>query len=231
MVAGVAAAAVAAAIGGGIVPWTGLTSSPSSTPPPPPPPKPDTTTTTTTTTGGNDTPTTPPSQRQLEDTIGALLAAVSREDQPDLGAGLQLLSGLDTSDAATRAAARAVGIATAASASATNPLPILHHLFNLMPRAESHPQSHEALVALVRGLVALGADVNAAHPAGAEPSVLFKASVMREINVSLALVAAGATPARKGDDLLFARLAAVPCDMVPFSKVGRRRNRRRRQSA
>ena len=49
--------------------------------------------------------------------------------------------------------------------------------------------------------------------------MLYKATVMRELNVSLALVAAGAVPAARGDELLLARLAAVPCDTVPVSKL------------
>ena len=101
----------------------------------------------------------------LESLVAKLLSAVAPET-PNLEFALSLLSELDPSDPATRAVARAVGIRTAATPEG---LPLLHHLFNLMPRAESHAETHAAVVSIMRGLVSLGADVNAPHPTGAEP--------------------------------------------------------------
>ena len=156
---------------------------------------------------GNSAADTPPAVFSVD----ALLGSLWPDEALNLGAALALVEP-PTARPDNAAALRFAALGPTR-------VPLLHHLFGLLPRVESHGPTARALNRLIALLAAVGADVNAKAPNPGEPSLLYKAVFMREMHLAAAFVAAGAKPQKRDPDSLLSKLATVPCDVVPFSKL------------
>lgn len=103
-------------------------------------------------------------------------------------------------------------------------MPPLHFLLNMYFKNRDS-EMRKALVLLMLKCIDAGSDVK--EQFGKDPSVIFKALVMREMNLAKALAAAAAantTSADREDPLLVTRslltqLYSVPCELVPLAKL------------
>jgi hypothetical protein len=91
--------------------------------------------------------------------------------------------------------------------------PLMHHVFNLYFRSQDGSE-RKIFVEILKALVARGADVNA--PYADDPDLIFKAVLLREIDLAKNIASAGAllnTP------LILQQLYSLPCEPIPLSKM------------
>lgn len=92
--------------------------------------------------------------------------------------------------------------------------PVLHHMLNMYFRSRD-VGARKDLVQLMLHCVDAGVTVE--EPFGSDPSVLFKALAMREMNLARALAAASGAPL--ATRLLLTHLYSLPCELVPLAKL------------
>lgn len=92
--------------------------------------------------------------------------------------------------------------------------PPLHHMLNIYFRSRD-VGTRKDLVQLMLHCVEAGVTVE--EPFGSDPSVLFKALAMREMNLARALAAASGAPL--ATRLLLTHLYSLPCELVPLAKL------------
>lgn len=91
--------------------------------------------------------------------------------------------------------------------------PLLHHVFNLYHESRDSAQ-RKALVEILKALIARGADVNA--PYGEDPDLIFKAVLLREMDLAKDIASAGAL---LNSPLILQQLYSLPCEPIPLSKM------------
>jgi hypothetical protein len=91
--------------------------------------------------------------------------------------------------------------------------PLMHHVFNLYFRSQDNSE-RRILVEILKVLVARGADVNA--PYGDDPDLMFKAVLLREMDLAKDIANAGAL---LNSPLILQQLYSLPCEPIPLSKM------------
>ena len=136
---------------------------------------------------------------------------VNRDDVLNIAAAYAVLNGtiINSEDAQ---ALVSTPVREDGELSSLEPIPILHYSLKLY-FLRRHPMLRRQLVELMTLLTMYGADPNEAY--NNEPGVLFKAVLLREMQLANVFVQAGAVSSA----IVLQQLYAVPCEPTPIAKL------------